>query len=45
MDTSALVRCYLAAEPDHQELSDLLLADEQPVVTSELTRVELASAR
>jgi len=43
-DTSALVRCYFPDEPDHEELRALLLEGADPVVTSELTRVELASA-
>lgn len=44
VDTSALVRCYFADEPDHDELRGLLLDGTEPVVTSELTRLELASA-
>jgi len=44
VDTSALVRCYLPDEPDHAELRALILDGPSPVVTSELTRVELASA-
>ncbi|MGH3812735.1 MAG: type II toxin-antitoxin system VapC family toxin [Pseudonocardiaceae bacterium] len=43
-DTSALVRCYLVDEADHERLRALLLEGREPVVTSELTRVELASA-
>jgi uncharacterized protein len=43
-DTSALVRAYLSAEPDHDRLRGLLLEGDRPVVTSELTRVEFASA-
>ncbi|TQM14025.1 type II toxin-antitoxin system VapC family toxin [Pseudonocardia kunmingensis] len=43
-DTSALVRCYFPDEPDHEELRALLLEGADPVVTSELTRLELASA-
>jgi len=43
-DTSALVRCYFPDEPDHDLLRELLLQGTDPVVTSELTRVELASA-
>lgn len=42
-DTSALVRAYFAKEPDHEPLRQLLLEGSDPVVTSELTRVELAS--
>jgi predicted nucleic acid-binding protein len=43
-DTSALVRCYLPDEPDHDELRTVLLEGPDPVVTSELTRLEMASA-
>jgi len=43
-DTSALARAYLADEPDHEQLRDLLLEGHDPVVTSALARIELASA-
>lgn len=43
-DTSALVRAYLADEPDHGRLRALLFEGQDPVATSELARVELASA-
>jgi len=43
-DTSALLRAYFADEPDHALLRAALLEGDEPVVTSELTRVELASA-
>lgn len=43
-DTSALVRAYLPQEDDHDQLRTLLLEGDLPVVTSELTRVEFASA-
>jgi predicted nucleic acid-binding protein len=43
-DSSALVRAYFADEPDHAELRSLLLEQGEPVVTSEITRLELASA-
>lgn len=43
-DTSALVRAYFSDEPDHDLLRRQLLDGTEPVVTSELTRVELASA-
>ncbi|MGQ0775559.1 MAG: type II toxin-antitoxin system VapC family toxin [Pseudonocardiales bacterium] len=43
-DTSALVRCYLVDEDDHKRLRGLLLEGREPVVTSEITRVEFASA-
>lgn len=44
VDTSALVRCYFPDEPDHEQLRALLLEGAEPVVTSELTRLEMASA-
>jgi uncharacterized protein len=43
-DTSALVRAYFVDEPDHAQLRERLLESDEPVVTSELARVELASA-
>lgn len=43
-DTSALLRAYFADEPDHAQLRAMLLEGDQPVVTTELARVELASA-
>jgi predicted nucleic acid-binding protein len=43
-DTSAVVRAYLLAESDHAELRKLLIDGTDSVVTSELTRVEFASA-
>lgn len=43
-DTSALICAYFADEPDHTLLNRQLLQDTDPVVTSELTRVEFASA-
>lgn len=43
-DTSALVGAYLANEAGHTMLRALLLEGDRPVVTSELTRVEFASA-
>ena len=43
-DTSALVRAYFADEPDHVELRVRLLEGDEAVVTSELTRLEFASA-
>jgi predicted nucleic acid-binding protein len=42
-DTSAVVRAYFADEPDHEQLHELLTGPD-PIVTSELTRVEFASA-
>lgn len=44
VDTSALVRAYFADEPDHAHFRALLLEGGDPVVSSELARVELASA-
>ena len=43
-DTSALLRCYLIDEDDHERLRGLLLEGPEPVVTSEITRLEMASA-
>ena len=43
-DTSAIVRAYLADEPEHEALKARLLEGEEAVVTSEITRLELASA-
>ncbi|HEV8557399.1 MAG TPA: type II toxin-antitoxin system VapC family toxin [Actinophytocola sp.] len=43
-DTSAVVRAYVMAEPDHAELRKLLVEGTDSVVTSELTRVEFAGA-
>jgi uncharacterized protein len=43
-DTSAIVSAYFADETDHETLSKLLLTGPDAVVTSELTRVEFASA-
>jgi predicted nucleic acid-binding protein len=43
-DTSALVRAYFPEEPDHDALHDRLLDGGELVVSSELARVEFASA-
>lgn len=43
-DASALVRAYLPAETDHERLREMLLAGTEKVITSELSRVEHASA-
>ncbi|MCP9486602.1 MAG: PIN domain-containing protein [Gaiellaceae bacterium MAG52_C11] len=43
-DPSALARAYLADEPDHDDLRRLLLDRTAAVVTSEIARIELASA-
>lgn len=42
-DTSAIASCYLPDEPGHRELRTTLLDGATPVVTSELTRLELVS--
>jgi predicted nucleic acid-binding protein len=43
-DSSALVRSYFADEPDHLGLRALLFEGGESVVTSEIARLELASA-
>ncbi|MBB4688542.1 putative nucleic acid-binding protein [Amycolatopsis jiangsuensis] len=43
-DTSAVVSALLADEPQHSELRELLVSGQHRVLTSELTRIELASA-
>jgi predicted nucleic acid-binding protein len=43
-DSSALLRAYFADEDEHLELRSLLLEAHEQVVTSEITRLELASA-
>jgi len=43
-DSSALVRAYFPDEPDHADLRRLLLEGNEAVVTSEIARLELASA-
>jgi predicted nucleic acid-binding protein len=43
-DTSAIVRAYFSDQPDHDELRSLLLESDAAVMTSELTRIEFASA-
>jgi predicted nucleic acid-binding protein len=43
-DTSALVRAYFADEPEHATLRARLLEGDEAVVSSELTRLEFASA-
>jgi uncharacterized protein len=43
-DTSALVRAYLTDEPGHAGLRRTLLDGDEPVMCSELARVELAGA-
>lgn len=44
VDTSAVIRAYFIDEEDHEPLQRLLFEGSHPVVTSELTRVEFASA-
>lgn len=43
-DTSAIVRAYFADEQEHSALRAMLLEGRHPVVTSEVARLELASA-
>jgi uncharacterized protein len=43
-DTSAVVGAYFPDEADHKTLNRLLVAGDDPVVTSELTRLEFATA-
>lgn len=43
-DTSAILRAYFADEPDHAVLRALLLEGDDPVVTSEIARIEMGSA-
>ncbi|WP_281271642.1 type II toxin-antitoxin system VapC family toxin [Prauserella flavalba] len=43
-DTSAVVRANMPDEPDYEELATLLYDSGHRVLTSELTRVEFASA-
>jgi predicted nucleic acid-binding protein len=43
-DTSAILRAYFADEQDHETLRDLLLNGGEPVVTSEIARLEVISA-
>jgi predicted nucleic acid-binding protein len=43
-DSSALARAYFSDEDDHSELRTMLLEGSEPVVTSEIARLELASA-
>ncbi|WP_033293818.1 type II toxin-antitoxin system VapC family toxin [Amycolatopsis jejuensis] len=42
-DTSALATAYLKDEPGHREMRELLLEGPDLVLSSELTRIELAS--
>jgi len=44
VDTSALVRAYMADEADHAQMRSLLLHSTDVVVTSEICRVEFGAA-
>lgn len=44
VDTSALLRAYLPEEREHEEIEALILKGQDPVATSEIARVEFASA-
>lgn len=44
VDTSALARAYLGDEDDGAELAELIFEGADPVVTSQLSDVEIASA-
>ncbi len=44
VDTSAVVRCYLSDEPDHLRLRKQIFDSQSSVITSELTKLELANA-
>lgn len=44
VDTSAVIRAYFPDEADHEALRRLVLDGSRPVVSSELTRVEVTSA-
>ena len=43
-DTSAIIRAYLADEPDYRTLNRLFLEGDDLIITSELTAVEFNSA-
>lgn len=43
-DPSALVRAYFPDEPEHDQLRQMLLEGAEGVITSDLSRVEYASA-
>jgi predicted nucleic acid-binding protein len=43
-DTSAVVRAYIVDEPGHPGLANLIVQAQQPVLTSEITRIEFAGA-
>lgn len=43
-DSSAILRAYFADEADHPHIRAMLLEGREPVVTSEIARIELASA-
>ena len=44
VDTSALVRAYLPDEPEHDAMREAILEGNEPVTTSDISRVELARA-
>jgi len=44
VDTSAFVSAYLADEPDHATYRELLLDSDELILSSDLTRIEFASA-
>ena len=43
-DTSVILRAYFADEQEHETLRSLLFDGDEPVVTSEIARLEVASA-
>ncbi|MCA1600436.1 MAG: type II toxin-antitoxin system VapC family toxin [Acidobacteria bacterium] len=43
-DTSALARVWFSDEPDHREISQIVLDGDDFIITSELARPEFASA-
>ena len=44
VDTSAVIRAYFPDEDDHEALRQRVLLGSDPVVSSEVTRIEVASA-
>lgn len=44
VDSSALARVYFPDEPEHEDLERLIFSEERAAATSEIARVELASA-
>ncbi len=43
-DASAMIRAYFADEPAHASMRDRLLEGDEPIVSSEIVAVEVASA-